>query len=210
MPRKSRCRAVGSGSRRARVSRRRSAGSRSRRRSRRSRLLERRLTLGRGLLAPLDGGAPQLHGSQLLLANGEVLLELAHGLLARAQVRRQRGQLRVALVELGRAVPEHLLDRGPEPGGLLLAPLEPLDRGLQARRLLLDLAAALVDQRLDCLLVVGRAEERLEPVADAVVRRPPAGPVLPLAVVSGLLVHVLASRREVCRRPAPSAVEFGA
>ena len=86
---------------------------------------------------------------------------------------------------------EHLLDRAPEPCRLLLAALEALDRLLQPLRLLLDLAAAVADQRVDRLLVVGRGEERLQPVANAFVRGLPAGPVLPFTIASRVSLHAL-------------------
>ena len=152
-------------------------------------LLEGRLALRRRLLAPLDRGAAELDGSELLLAERDVALLLAHGLVAGAKLDRERGQLGLPLVELGRAVAEHLLDRAPESCGLLLAPLEALDRLLQPLGLLLDLAAAVADQRVDRLLVVGRREERLQPVANAFVRWLPAGPVLPFTIASRVSLH---------------------
>ena len=155
----------------------------------RCRLLEGGLALRRGLLTPLDRCAAELDGSELLLAERDVPFLLAHGLLAGAKLDRERGQLGLALVELGRAVPKHLLDRAPEPACLLLAALEALDRLLQPFRLLLDLAAAVADQRVDCLLVVGRGEERPQPMANAFIRGLPAGPVLPFTIASRVSLH---------------------
>ena len=110
-------------------------------------------------------------------------------LVAGTQLDGQRRQLGVPLVELRGAVPQHLLDGTAQPPGLLLAPLEIGDRRLQLLGALLDLTAALDDERLDRLLVVGGAEERLEPMPDPVVGGPPAGPVLPVAIFSRMSLH---------------------
>ena len=93
------------------------------------------------------------------------------------------------LVELGRAVPQHLLDGTAQPSGLLLPPLEIGDRGLQLLGALFDLAATLDDQGLDRLLLVSGAEERFESISDPVVGSLPAGPVLPIAIVSRISLH---------------------
>ena len=84
---------------------------------------------------------------------------------------------------------EHLLDRAPEPCRLFLAALEALDRLPQSLGLLLELAAPVADHRVDRGLVVGRREERLQPVPNPVVRWPPAGPVLPFTIVSRVSLH---------------------
>ena len=152
-------------------------------------LLEGRLALGCRRLPPLDRGPAELDGSELLLAQRDVALLRAHGLLARPQLDRERGQLGLPLVELGRAVAEHLLDRAPEPCRLLLAPLEALDRLPQPLGLLLELAAAVADHRVDRGLVVGRCEERLQPVPNPLVRWLPAGPVLPFTIASRVSLH---------------------
>ena len=106
------------------------------------------------------------------MRSDDVALLRTHGLLASSQLDRERGQLGLALVELGRAVAEHLLDRAAQSCGLLLAPLEALDRLPQPLGLLLELAAAVADHRVDRLLVVGRREER--PAAGAESPRPVA------------------------------------
>ena len=155
----------------------------------RGHLLEGGLALRRGLLTPLERGAAELDGSELLLAERNVAFLLAYGLLAGPELDRERGQLGLPLVELGRAVAEHLLDRAPEPGRLFLAALEALDRLLQPLCLLLELAATVADQRVDRLLVVGRREQRPQPVANAVFRGLPAGPVLPFTIVSRVSLH---------------------
>ena len=140
-------------------------------------------------LPPFDRGPAELDGSELLLAERGLALLRAHGLLAGPQLDRERGQLGLPLVELGRAVAEHLLDRAPESCRLLLAPLEALDRLPQPLGLLLELATAVADHRIDRLLVVGRGEQRPQPVPDPLVRWLPAGPVLPFTIASRVSLH---------------------
>ena len=104
---------------------------------------------------------------------------------------------------------EHLLDRGSESRRLLLALLEVLDRQLQPLGLLLDLAAAVADQRVDRVRIVGGREQRLQPVADPIVRGLPAGPVLPLTIcLEASPCTCWPPNGNVCRRPTSSAVEF--
>jgi hypothetical protein len=187
---------------------------------RRARLLDPVTELRRGLLqpcfafrggglSPFHRGAPQLDGSKLLPADGNVSLQLADPLLARTEVEGEGGELGVPLVELGRAVTEHLLDGAAESAGLFLTALEILDRHLKSLGLLLELAAPLDDECLDRLLVLGVGEERLQPVPDPVVRSLAARPVLPLTIVSMVSLHAVASVEIGAGGRSSSAVEFG-
>ena len=131
--------------------------------------LELRLALRRQSFAPFDCCSAELDGSELLLAHGDVAFVRAHRLLASGEIERQLRQRRVALVELGRSLAEHLLDGGPELPGAFLAPFEIADRRLELIGVLLDLAPLLLDPGLERVVSVGRGEQCPEPVADSVV-----------------------------------------
>ena len=144
--------------------------------------LQRLLAVGGGRLAPIDGCAQELDRTELAASLGELALRLLKALLAPGELGGERGQLGVAVVELGRAVPQHLLDGGAKTQRLLLAALEVGDRGVELLGAQLELAAALVDQLLDLLRLVGGGEERLQPEAPPVVRLPARRPVLPVPI----------------------------
>ena len=161
-------------------------------------------------LAPLYRGAAKLDGPELLPPQADLLFLPPQLLLACRELERERRQRSVPLVELRRAVTEHLLDGGPESCGQLLALLEVFDRQLQALGLLLDLATTVGDQRIDRIGVIGCGEQRLQPVPDAIVRRLAARPVLPLSILARISLHLLASESKCAggRRPQPLNLEL--
>ena len=170
--------------------------------------LQRGLALGCDRLAPLDGSASQLDGTEFLLANSDVALLRAHAFLASRELERELRQVGVPLVELGGSLPQHLLDRGAELPGAFFAPFEVGDRRLELVGVLLDLASRLLYPSLDSVRVVGCGEKGAKPVPNAfVVFQTPTGPVLPIAVASWILVHRRRLQKGIMRRrpcPKPS------
>lgn len=97
----------------------------------------------------------------------------------------------MALVELGRPPAKHLLDGVAKLACALLAPLEIGDGLGKTACLRLELAAALAEEPLDHLFLLGSggSEEVPEPAAQSVVGLPFRRPVLPVPFALWLL-HV--------------------
>ena len=91
----------------------------------------RQLALGDRRLAPLDGCPEKLDRPELPSALGELALGCPTRLSRSVSSAASVAQLGVTVVELGGAVPQHLLDGGAQPQRLLLAALQVGDRGVE-------------------------------------------------------------------------------
>src|SRR4029450_10867017 len=111
----------------------------------------------------LARGRVQLAAGQRARALGGVLLGDRKGGFAPLELLGTRVELGLALVELGGAFTQDLLDAPVELAGALLAALEVVHREEELLGALLELAAVYGDQRFDRVAGVGRREEVAEP-----------------------------------------------
>ena len=160
---------------------------------------ELRFAGGHVSLAALDGGPLELDRTEVLPTACDLRFRLRDLGLALRQIAQEVGELVLTSLEVVSSEPEHPLDRGARVAQQLLPFLQIGDRRVESRRRLVQLPAALGEERLETLL--GSRPGRQHPTHE------PAAARLPLVPGdSGLLC----SRRHRVRRrtdPKPSSSE---
>ncbi len=119
------------------------------------------LALLDGALPTLDGGSLQLDGTELLASTSDLGLCLREPCIALRELAQQLGELGLARLELGGPDSEHALDRRARVADELFTTLELLDRAVQPRGVLVELATAFREYLVETLLRVGSGRERL-------------------------------------------------
>ena len=153
-----------------------------------TRFAQRRLPLGCRCLAALERRTAKLDRAELAATFGLLPLGGGQRILTATELCGERVQVRVTLVQLRRAVAQHLLHRGAQLACPLLATLQVGDCRGELLGAQLELASALGDQLLDRGLGrrPGVRKERPQTMPDAVLGLAAARPVLPVPPRPGL------------------------